>query len=309
MTTVFHSELLDGALGLAARGIPVIPLRPRSKAPKWPKWPGLGMVNPDAVRTVWGQDPDSNVGVLCGPDALDGRGLIILDVDLPDGPDALAMFEEAHGKLPPTLSVNTPSGGAHHYFEGHSVSWNPARGLEVRAAGRQCAAPPSVHPNGGRYAWAEGVNIIAQGPAWLSAPAIGDPRPAPALSDPRLVSFSRPGRQRAARSRREAARASHPNGLRDPVLEVPPAAYFKELCGLVPDRNGFVHCPVHPFEDLEPSCKVYGTAERGWFCFGEECRQGGDVVTLAALLADIPLPLRGYRFIAALEYLRGRLLP
>ena len=291
MTSSHFEELVEGALGLAARGFPVLSLRARSKIPVHTGWPNLSMLNPDAIRLEWQLNPDSNVGVLCGPDALDGDGLIIVDIDLPDGPITLEELESEHGKLPPTITVATPSGGSHRYYRGHAVSWNPGPGLEVRSAGRQCVAPPSVHPNGGRYAWAgEGVNFIARAPAWLSAP------------------------QKAARSRREATRSdatrsSHSNGMRDPVLDVAPAVYFKELCGLVPDEHGFVSCPVHPFPDAEPSCKVYATALRGWFCYGEECRQGGDVVTLAALLADIPLPLVGYQFICALDYLRGRLLP
>ena len=74
----------------------------------------------------------------------------------------------------------------------------------------------------------------------------------------------------------------------------------------MPDRNGFVACPIH--QEHEPSLKVYETAERGWFCYGESCRRGGDVVTLVAALAGIPTPVRGHQFVALLEYLRGRLL-
>ena len=90
------------------------------------------------------------------------------------------------------------------------------------------------------------------------------------------------------------------------MLEIPPAEYFQELCGLVPDRDGFVCCPLPGHQEVEPSCKVYPTAGKGWFCYGESCRQGGDIVTLAALLAGVRTPVTGYQFIQTLDYLRGR---
>ena len=93
-------------------------------------------------------------------------------------------------------------------------------------------------------------------------------------------------------------------GLCDPVLEIPPPVYFRELVGLTPDRNGFVSCPFH--DDWEPSLKVYPSVDRGWFCYGRTCWKGGDIVTLAALLAGLDTPVTGYRFIQTLDYLRGR---
>lgn len=274
MTTLCRSEFLEGALGLAARGIPVIPLRPRSKIPLHANWPGLGMLDADSIGLEWEQNPCANVGVLGGPDALDGHGLIVVDIDMPDGPGTLEALEDKHRKLPCTATVTTPSGGAHHYYRGHAVSWNPGPGLEIRSAGRQCAAPPSVHPNGGRYTWSREMELV-QAPLWLSAC------------------------QQAPCSRaREVTRPGRP-GLQDPVLEVPPPVYFEVLCGLVPDRQGFVPCPIHG--EIEPSLKVYPTADRGWFCYGASHYSGGDVVTLAAELAGITTPVRGYEFMALLS--------
>ena len=59
MTTVSHSELVEGALGLAARGIPVLSLRPRSKVPLHAGWPGLGMLSQDTIRLEWQLNPDA----------------------------------------------------------------------------------------------------------------------------------------------------------------------------------------------------------------------------------------------------------
>jgi hypothetical protein len=273
--------MLTGALALAGRGIPVIPLRHGSKVPIHRQWPALGMLDPDAIRIEWQVNPDANVGVLPGPDVFGGAGLVILDVDLPDGAEALRELELEHGNLPATATVRTPSGGRHFYFTGRAISWDPAPGLEVRAQGRQCAAPPSKL-TAGEYRWAADCEL-ATVPAWLQVPVRTLTR------EPRRQEFV-------------------PTGERDPVLEVPPPAYFRALTGLVRNREGFVSCPVHPFPDVEPSCKVYDTADRGWYCYGESCKKGGDVISLAAHLGGIPTPVRGVLFLRLLDYLAGRLL-
>ena len=89
-------------------------------------------------------------------------------------------------------------------------------------------------------------------------------------------------------------------------MRVPPPEYFRVLTGLVPDRDGFVCCPIHG-EEI-PSLKVYKTADKGWFCYGESCRRGGDVISLAAYLAGIDQPVRGRDFVALLHYLHRRLI-
>jgi hypothetical protein len=273
-------QLEQGALGLTARGVPITPLRPRSKVPIHARWPELGILDPDTVRLEWQATPEANVGVLGGPDAFGGKGLTIVDVDQPDGP--AAWFELAGVPIQDVGTVATPSGGWHVWFRGHTGSWNPAVGLEVRSSGRQCVAPPSVNGDG-RYRWFRG-EIPAAGdldplPGWAVKPA--------APEGPRTAAGDRPG-------------------LDDPVLQVPPPDYFRVLTGLVPNREGFVSCPIHR-EEL-PSLKVYPTADRGWFCYGESCRRGGDVISLAAYLAGIDQPVRGRDFVALLHYLHRRLI-
>ncbi|MHB8492640.1 MAG: CHC2 zinc finger domain-containing protein, partial [Solirubrobacteraceae bacterium] len=66
----------------------------------------------------------------------------------------------------------------------------------------------------------------------------------------------------------------------DPLASVAPAVYFKALTGLTVPRSGKVPCPLH--DDGTPSCHVYPTAARGWYCYG--CDRGGDAYTLAAAL-------------------------
>jgi hypothetical protein len=64
----------------------------------------------------------------------------------------------------------------------------------------------------------------------------------------------------------------------DPLLQIPPPIYVRELLG-VPARAGRkVHCPFH--DEQHPSLHVYPTAARGWACFS--CGRGGTIYDLAA---------------------------
>ena len=65
-----------------------------------------------------------------------------------------------------------------------------------------------------------------------------------------------------------------------------PREWFVALAGVEPDARGFVSCPLPDHDDPHPSCRVYETPERGWWCFG--CARGGGVVDLASLLEGGP---------------------
>jgi hypothetical protein len=262
-------EFLDAARELAAQGHPVVVLYPRSKRPVHAAWQERATTDIDVLEIEWHARPDANVGVLGG----DGLAMVDVDTDK-GGMDTLARLEFERGEwLPDTRTVRTGSNGRHYWFTtaGDVASWNPGAGLEVRAAGRQCVAPPSVHPNGSRYVWLEADAELAPLPEWLIKPA------------PRTVTVPHVG-------------------LVDPVLEIAPEIYVPALTGREPNSSGFIVCPLHA--DTDPSLKVYAGAERGWFCFG--CERGGGIVQLAAALAGIDSPVRGRDFLGIVDYLRGR---
>jgi hypothetical protein len=262
---------MRAAKELAGERRRVIALWPRTKRPIREAWQCLATSDLAVIEAEWYAYPDANPGVV------GGDGLAIVDVDPPKGGwTTLFRLEIEHGALlPPTRTVRTGSDGRHFWFatDGDVASWNPGPGLEVRAAGRQCVAPPSIHPNGNRYEWIDRDAPLAPLPAWL----VKKPKPKPE------VTFS-------------VAR------LADPIMEVPPTIYVPALTGLELNRFGFIVCPLHA--DTDPSLKVYDDAERGWFCFG--CERGGTIIDLAGALAGLDGPIRGRDFLAILDYLRGR---
>ncbi|MGH9012234.1 MAG: bifunctional DNA primase/polymerase, partial [Acidimicrobiia bacterium] len=68
--------------------------------------------DPERIRAWWRRWPEANVAVRTGA----ASGLVVLDIDPPHGEASLATLVAHHGVLPPTLTVNTGSGGYHLYF-------------------------------------------------------------------------------------------------------------------------------------------------------------------------------------------------
>ncbi len=176
-------HLVEVALRYAEHGWPVLPLhtpRPRGcsctvtdcgSAGKHPRT-GRGLhdasTDPDQVRGWWTRWPDANVGVATGASSR----LLVLDIDLPDGPTSLARLEADHEALPPTCEQRTGSGGRQLLFAhpGGTVA-NRARllpGIDLRADGGYIVVPPSIHATGSRYQWL-GRIPPAEPPGWLLA--------------------------------------------------------------------------------------------------------------------------------------------
>lgn len=179
------------ALGYLARGWSVLPVRPRDKRPLI-AWERLQDEPPtEAEAGAWfARWPEANVGIVTGTVS----GLVVLDVDAAHGGgDSLAALERDHGPLPPTVEAVTGGGGRHLYFR-HPGSQTGSRiglrpGIDLKGDGGYVVAPPSVHPNGRRYAWRSGRApaglMPAPLPLWLLDPHAR--RPGHSLADWRAL--------------------------------------------------------------------------------------------------------------------------
>jgi hypothetical protein len=180
------------AMSLARRGLHVFPLRTGTKDGHRGSWKQLATADPDFVLAHWKRFPDDNIGIATGAHDGDAAGWLVLDVDIKGGkkgPESLAALELEYGKLPPTRTATTASGGLHYYFRvdvaRHGKVANSieklGEGLDVRGDGGYVVAPPSIVAGVGRYKWADAV-APADAPGWLIDLA-GKPRDRDELRD------------------------------------------------------------------------------------------------------------------------------
>jgi len=142
-----QGDMLRAALAHAGRGRPVFPCGP-DKKPRTPR--GFLDATTDTARIMsWfsGRSRDL-IGVPTGSRS----GLVVLDIDITDSLDGIMDFEEvcAGREMPDTLTVQSRSGGRHHYFDapaGRAIRCNAkklAPGVDVRGDGGYIVVPPSL---------------------------------------------------------------------------------------------------------------------------------------------------------------------
>lgn len=140
-------DLLEAALGYAARGWPVFPCG-ENKAPLTAGGFKDATTDPARIRAWWGECPDANIGFSPGD-----VGLVAVDCD--PGYDA-----EFISALPPTaLSQQTPRGFHLFYQLNHGEAVKPsvgkvAKGVDIRSGGSYVILAPS-RTGKGVYRWRE----------------------------------------------------------------------------------------------------------------------------------------------------------
>ena len=141
-------SMLEAALGYAARGIPVFPLRPRSKAPATAHGFKDAVTDAAQIEAWWGASPNANIGIPNGS----ASGIWVLDIDpRNDASNAWGQLVDRYGE-PLTHTVRTGSGGRHYYFrtDDRLIKRRKTRypGVEICGEGGYVVAPPSVTESG-----------------------------------------------------------------------------------------------------------------------------------------------------------------
>jgi hypothetical protein len=184
-------QLRDAAVGYAARGIPVLPLHypvphrgglqlvggnhpPTPAAGCSCRDPGcgqpgkhpLGSLVPHGVHDAtcnrarilawWTRHPQANIGLACG------QLFDVLDVDGPQGAQAIRTLAAAHRLESSGPLVRTGGGGWHFYLAPTGLGNVRPDGLEHvdwRGRGGYVVAPPSRHATGDPYRWVAGRDL------------------------------------------------------------------------------------------------------------------------------------------------------
>jgi hypothetical protein len=170
----------DAAVAAAQRGWRIFPCLPGDKRPAITSWESRASADPEHITHAWdGPYAGHNIGLACGPCAL-----YVLDLDchgqLPDawarepgivdGQDVLATLAERAGQgWPHTLTVRTPSGGRHLYFQ-------MPTGIEIRNSASKIG--PMIDGRGhGGYVIAAGS--VTEAGTYEMLPGFTEPAPIP----------------------------------------------------------------------------------------------------------------------------------
>jgi Bifunctional DNA primase/polymerase, N-terminal/AAA domain len=147
------------------------------------KWSQLASADPVLVRAAFARYPRAGVGIATGV----ASGLVVIDIDGPQGEATLAALEARYGKLPPCPTVRTTRGRHLYFAAGTAPIPNRAgdsehglgKGIDIRGEGGFVVAPPSVHESGRPYAWELGLATLLPPPLppWIVA-LTSEPPPA-----------------------------------------------------------------------------------------------------------------------------------
>jgi hypothetical protein len=177
---------LEDALSLASEGYRVVWVEPCGKKPLLSAWPDRATSDSAELARQYeslGVD-DPNLGIALGYQP-DGRYLVAIDVD--DAHRYLALVAEL-GPLPETRSIRSARGEKHLFFVTLPATLRNVTGLagapgvDVKVAGGQIVAPPSIHPTGTPYEWSSLAPVAELPGAWLAAiRPVERPKPPPQL--------------------------------------------------------------------------------------------------------------------------------
>lgn len=161
MTTETQDALYTVAEELHRAGLCVIPLKPKSKVPLGP-WGEYQSRRPDASeRWEWfGEHPERNLAVVCGTVSGNGEGSTLVVLDFDDR-ESYATFAQSWPDVVRRTWVARTRRGYHVYLRVRGpVSTAKMMHGELKAEGGYVVAPPSIHPDGGAYAWARKEGAI-----------------------------------------------------------------------------------------------------------------------------------------------------
>jgi hypothetical protein len=130
---------LDAALAWARRGFRLFPLVANSRRPAVKAFTLVATTDETRIAEWFGGDSDYNIGV-------DTTGMVVLDVDVKSGKQGLDTFT-ALGLTWDTLTVRTPSGGYHCYYDGPDSRLSVEKlgsGLDIRSHHGYVIGPGSV---------------------------------------------------------------------------------------------------------------------------------------------------------------------
>jgi hypothetical protein len=163
---------LEQVLRLAQRGCRLFPLIAQGKKPmKGFGWKELATTDEAQLLAWFKQFSECNWAVATGSESK----MFVLDVDGAAGRESLDLMADQGYAMPPTLMTETGKTLSYHFWFGypndgtvvHNSVSKLAPGLDIRGQEGYVVVPPSIHPNGTPYNFANESIPIAPAPEWL----------------------------------------------------------------------------------------------------------------------------------------------
>ena len=288
-------------------GFAVIPLKARSKRPALNAWRCYESRLPtEEELRGWfcGQD-DLNIAIICG--RVSGN-LVVIDFD---DMSVYPRFFDPRKIETGTLVVKTGSGKRHVYLRSDRPVRSfriPELGIEIRSNGNYVVAPPSIHPDGGRYRFISppgtGIAIVKDlvNSIWKRAEELGVKR---RLSPEELQALLK--RAKSPRMYRGAYRGPNPPCVIRALKGVPEgrrndtclwlAAYLINLRGLSVSKAreilyAYADRCTPPFNHREVDACIKSVVEHGYVFSCSNPR----VAVFCDASAFESCPLKGRRF-------------
>lgn len=146
--------MIQTANKYASFGIKVFPCK--GKVPAIKSWQQMATSDAEKISALFAIQ-HTGIGMACG----ELSGITVIDIDNKNGVNGFKTLDQLGINLPPTVCVNTPSGGKQYYFKyapniKNMVSaFHKKSGIDIRNDGGLVIMPKSVHPNGGIYEFVE----------------------------------------------------------------------------------------------------------------------------------------------------------
>jgi len=183
MKNTYDLPIVEAALAYARAGWPVFPLH--NKKPFELVSPGVkshgykdATTDEETIYTWWTYHKGATIGLATGSVS----GVIVLDIDPPEGYYNLKRLQTTYSPLPDTRRSRTGNKGLHYFFEypsdgntyRNAVGLNNHEGVDIRATGGYVVLPPSKLYGRLAYKWANPLTPFAPLPTWLSALMISE---------------------------------------------------------------------------------------------------------------------------------------
>ena len=184
--------LIQAALSYAQNGWPVFPLH--NKIPfKDSQGYKDATTDEQQIQTWWTLHPTANIGLATG----EKSGVIVLDIDPPEGHYSLQELQSQHSPLPETRRSRTGNKGLHFFFQYphdgntyvNAVGLSGLEGVDIRATGGYVVIPPSKLYGRLAYKWGNSETPIAPLPEWLRDVLIAERQQRESI--PQVLRFAR----------------------------------------------------------------------------------------------------------------------